>query len=95
MFAAQFALSHVCWLICYPLVGQLGAHVGMAAAFGGMALVAAIGVVAALMLWPANDPDVIAHEHGDFDADDPHLREHEKGDHAYVIDRRHPKWPAK
>ncbi|MEG3174523.1 MFS transporter [Sphingomonas sp. ZB1N12] len=95
LFAAQFALSHVCWLICYPLVGQLGAHVGMAAAFGGMALVAAIGVVAALMLWPANDPDVIAHEHGDFDADDPHLREHEKGDHAYVIDRRHPKWPAK
>jgi len=95
LFAAQFALSHVCWLICYPLVGQLGAHVGMAAAFGGMALVAAIGVVAALMLWPANDPDVIAHEHGGLNADDPHLREHGEGDHAYVIDRRHPKWPAK
>jgi len=95
LFAAQFALSHVCWLICYPLVGQLGAHVGMAAAFGGMAVVAAIGVVAALFLWPANDPDVIAHAHGDLAADDPHLRDHAEGDHAYVIDRRHPRWPAK
>jgi predicted MFS family arabinose efflux permease len=26
LFAAQFALSHVCWLIAYPLVGQLGAR---------------------------------------------------------------------
>ena len=25
LFAAQFALSHGCWLICYPLAGQLGA----------------------------------------------------------------------
>ncbi|TPG47198.1 MFS transporter [Sphingomonas glacialis] len=94
LFAAQFALSHVCWLICYPLVGQLGAHVGMAAAFAGMAVVAAIGVVAALFLWPAHDPDVIAHAHGDLAADDPHLRDHAEGDHAYVIDRRHPKWPT-
>jgi MFS family permease len=37
LFAAQFALSHVCWLIAYPLVGQLGARVSMTAAFGGMA----------------------------------------------------------
>jgi hypothetical protein len=40
LFAAQFALSHVCWLIAYPLVGQLGARVSMTAAFGGMAALA-------------------------------------------------------
>ena len=94
LFAAQFALSHVCWLLCYPLVGQLGARFGMTAAFGAMAALAAIGTVAALWLWPSNDPDVVAHEHGDLDADDPHRRVHVQGDHSYVIDRRHPKWPG-
>ena len=94
LFAAQFALSHVCWLICYPLVGQLGARVGMDAAFGAMAALAGIGALAALWLWPAADPDVIAHEHSDLAADDPHLRDHAEGEHAFVIDQRHPKWPA-
>lgn len=96
LFAAQFALSHVCWLICYPLVGQLGVRVSMAAAFGGMAILAAIGIAAALRLWPANDPDVIAHGHGDLAANDAHLRSHAAGaTHPFVIDRRHPKWPGK
>ena len=63
LFAAQFALSHVCWLICYPLVGQIGARVGMAAAFGTMAVIAAIGTVAAAWLWPVKDPDLVPHEH--------------------------------
>ena len=93
LFAAQFALSHVCWLICYPLVGQLGARVDMATAFGAMAAIAAVGTMAAMQLWPANDPDVVAHDHSDLAADDPHLREHEQGDHAFVIDRRHREWP--
>lgn len=52
LFAAQFALSHVCWLICYPVVGQVGAQVGMAAALGSMAAIAAVGTLAALWLWP-------------------------------------------
>ena len=95
VFAAQFALSHVCWLVCYPLVGQLGARVGMEAAFGVMAILAALGTLAAIRLWPANDPDVIAHEHGNLPADDPHLAVHSHGEHPYVIDRRHPQWPGK
>ena len=95
LFAAQFALSHVCWLVCYPLVGQLGARVGMEAAFGAMAVLAAIGTLVAVRIWPANDPDVIAHEHSDLAADDPHLAVHSHGEHPYVIDRRHPKWPGK
>lgn len=95
LFAAQFALSHVCWLVCYPLVGQLGARVGMEAAFGAMAVVAAIGTLAALWLWPASDPEAVAHEHGDLAGDDPHLLVHAQGDHPYVIDKRHPTWPAK
>ena len=95
LFAAQFALSHVCWLVCYPLAGQLGARISMAAAFAALAVLSAIGVVAALWLWPPNDPDVLDHAHGDLAADDPHHLAHAAGKtHPYVIDRRHPKWPG-
>ncbi len=97
LFAAQFALSHVCWLIAYPLVGQLGARAGMSAAFGGMALLAALGVIAALLLWPAQDPDAVPHRHDDLPPDHPHLREahpNGEGEHAFAIDDLHPRWPA-
>lgn len=55
LFAAQFALSHVCWLIAYPLVGQLGARAGMTMAFTGMAVMAAIGAIGGWLLWPARE----------------------------------------
>src|SRR3954462_13608102 len=29
LFAAQFALSHACWLLTYPLAGWLGSAAGM------------------------------------------------------------------
>ncbi len=93
LFAAQFALSHVCWLVCYPLVGQLGARVGMAAAFGAMAVLAAIGTLAAIWLWPISDPDVVAHQHGDLPAGDAHVRVDAKGNHPFAIGRRRPRWP--
>ncbi|EPE62011.1 major Facilitator Superfamily protein [Exiguobacterium sp. S17] len=95
LFAAQFALSHICWLICYPLAGQLGARVSIPSAFWGMAVLAAIGTAVAFVIWPSTDPDVLAHEHGDLAADDPHLLEgHAEGAarHAYVIDDRHRRW---
>jgi H+ antiporter protein len=94
LFAAQFALSHCCWLICYPLVGQLGAGAGQATAFGAMAAIALIGTVAAVRLWPDSDPDAVAHVHADLAPDHPHLREgHDKmSGHAFVIDDLHPHW---
>lgn len=95
LFAAQFALSHVCWLIAYPLAGQIGARIGMQAAFAGMAVLAAIGVLAALWLWPPKDPDAVPHRHDDLPPDHPHLREAHADDaaHAFVIDDLHPRWP--
>lgn len=48
VFAAQFSLSHGCWLLTYPLAGWLGAALGLTAAsvaLGGVALVS--GVLAA------------------------------------------------
>ena len=97
VFAAQFALSHGCWLICYPLAGQIGAGLGQVAAFGVLAIVACIGTVAALWLWPSRDPEMVAHRHDDRSPGDAHLREdHDHGKvsaHAFVIDDIHTDWP--
>ena len=97
VFAAQFALSHGCWLICYPLAGQIGAGLGQVAAFGLLAIVAGIGTVAALWLWPSRDPEMVAHRHDDRSPGDAHLREdHDHGKvsaHAFVIDDIHTDWP--
>lgn len=97
IFAAQFALSHAAWLLCYPLAGQIGAKLGQAAAFGILAVVALLGTVSALWLWPKADPDTLAHTHDDLPADHPHLRNDHNGSkaaaHPYVIDDLHPEWP--
>lgn len=97
VFAAQFALSHGCWLICYPLAGQVGAHIGQTAAFASLAAIAGLGTFIALWLWPASDPEIVAHSHDDLPGDHPHLREaHARGsEHGFVIDDLHPAWPER
>jgi MFS family permease len=55
VFAAQFALSHACWLITYPLAGWIGAKAGLSVAALVLAGVGAVGLVAVLRLWPAED----------------------------------------
>ena len=96
VFAAQFSLSHVCWLITYPLAGFLGAKMGMPVTFGILAILTLVGVVLAALLWPAHDPDVIEHRHAD--GDHVHFAEGESigpcvHRHAFTIDQRHPRWP--
>ena len=96
LFAAQFALSHVCWLIAYPLAGQIGAFGGMGAAFAAAAVLALIGTVIAFRIWPSEDAEVVAHRHDDLPLDHPHLLEGHPGGrarHAFVIDELHPRWP--
>ncbi|MFJ8622249.1 MFS transporter [Kitasatospora sp. NPDC093550] len=99
-FAAQFSLSHACWLLTYPLAGWLAAAAGLpvtAAVLGALALAAAGG---ALALWPARDPDALEHRHTDLPAGHPHLRGAHPAlaggwqhDHHYVIDQHHHRWP--
>lgn len=57
VFAAQFSLSHACWLVTYPLAGWLGAAAGRAWAVGALGGIALVAGVAAAALWPARDPD--------------------------------------
>ena len=52
LFAAQFALSHACWLIAYPLAGMLGVWAGMTTASVLLGLLAAGTALAARRLWP-------------------------------------------
>ena len=97
IFAAQFALSHVCWLICYPLAGQVGAQFGQVAAFAMLTLVAGIGTIAALWFWPAQDPDAVAHRHDNLAPDHAHLGSAHQNSadhtHPFVIDDLHLQWP--
>lgn len=97
VFAAQFSLSHVCWLITYPVAGFLGAKMGMPVTFGVLGLVTVVGVILATLMWPARDPDILEHQHGE--GDHAHLSEGERSGpsrhrHAFTIDQQHPNWPA-
>ncbi|WP_371582905.1 MFS transporter [Streptomyces sp. NBC_01314] len=77
-FAAQFSLSHGCWLLTYPLAGWLGAAAGLnwaVLALGSIALGAAL---LAVRLWPARStadaaPAPAAHVHADLPLGHPHL----------------------
>lgn len=95
LFAAQFALSHACWLITYPLAGWLGADISLTASFIGLALVAGGALLISMLIWrPAHDQDSIKHTHENLADDHSHLDgeaiEHE---HPYVIDDQHRRWP--
>lgn len=100
LFAAQFALSHACWLIAYPVAGLVSAEVDPGAAFLVLAGLCATGTIVALLIWPAHDPANLPHRHEDLAPDDPHLigahAVDETGAHAHpvVIDEQHARWPS-
>lgn len=94
VFAAQFALSHACWLVTYPLAGWVGAGAGLSAAALVLAAVGAVGLAAVMHLWPGDDQTVLRHDHPDLPPDHPHLAEHGPHHaHAVVIDDLHRRWP--
>jgi H+ antiporter protein len=99
LFAAQFALSHACWLITYPLAGWLGAKAGLHATFLVLGVMAGLATLLTLRLWPRHDSDIVEHLHEDLPSDDPHLKgaapvaSGRRHAHTYVIDDRHPTWP--
>ena len=92
VFAAQFALSHACWLVTYPLAGRLGAGAGLDAAFLAMAALAALGLALAVRLWPAGEPDVLPHAHPGLPPDHPHQTGGRAHAHPFVVDDLHPRW---
>lgn len=55
VFAAQFSLSHLAWLITYPVAGWLGTNAGLTLTWSVLAVLAAAGATGALLLWPRHD----------------------------------------
>jgi MFS family permease len=53
LFAAQFSLSHGCWLLTYPIAGVLGSTLGLAPTAWVLAALAAVALVLAALAWPA------------------------------------------
>lgn len=95
LFAAQFALSHACWLVAYPLAGWLMTVAGSAAALMGLMALGVVGLGAALRAWPVSEPDVLPHTHPDLPLDHPHVQGDKRHAHPIVIDDLHPRWPKK
>ncbi|MDP1914342.1 MFS transporter [Brevundimonas sp.] len=99
LFAAQFALSHACWLVAYPVAGLVSAAANPGAAFLVLAALCATGGVLGLLIWPAHDPENQIHAHMGLAPDDPHLADGSRADqtathaHPFVIDERHDRWP--
>jgi MFS family permease len=100
LFAAQFALSHACWLLTYPLAGWLGTALGLPATFALLAGIAAAALAAAALLWPSGDPETLEHSHRDLAEAHPHwadgaARSGQRHSHAFVIDELHRHWPRR
>ena len=98
IFAAQFSLSHACWLVMYPLAGWLGTLQSPVWGALGMAAITLAAVMLAIRFWPAHDPETLGHKHTDLAVDHPHLQAHPVDAagmhvHGYVINDEHPKWP--
>jgi predicted MFS family arabinose efflux permease len=93
VYAAQFALSHACWLITYPLAGWLITIAGPTMAFAVLALLAAIGMISGVVLWTRDDSGAFEHTHEDLPGDHPHVQDGRSHSHPIVIDDYHQHWP--
>ena len=94
LFAAQFALSHACWLAAYPLSGWLLTQFGAAAALGVLAVLACAGGLTALLLWQKDDAEIREHNHDNLPLNHPHLNGERRHAHPFVIDDNHPRWAS-
>lgn len=97
LFAAQFALSHACWLVTYPLAGWLGANISLTASFVGLSVVAGCALAISIVIWrPAHDRELIRHSHENLPGTHTHLGGQDGVDHEhpYVIDDQHRRWPS-
>ena len=62
-FSAQFALSHLCWLISYPLAGWLGSSAGLPTTFGVLAAITFAATLTAAGVWRPETTEELEHVH--------------------------------
>lgn len=100
VFAAHFSLSHLCWLLTYPVAGWGATLAGCTATWSTLGFVATAGAVIALLIWPRRDPVALTHTHDIATTDRVHLNDatvvHDgimEHIHTFTIDRDHNRWP--
>lgn len=105
-FSANFSLSHLCWMIAYPLTGFLGLYFGLDTTFLIIAVISFVAFIFAYKIYPNPDELAIEHTHKK------HTHSHEGIDnlhheneeyththqaithkHKFVIDNHHTTWP--
>lgn len=59
LFAAQFSLSHACWLLSYPVAGWVVTAAGFTTGWVLLAALAVAGAVTAVVVWPAERPSAV------------------------------------
>lgn len=84
IFASQFALSHLCWLVTYPLAGFMGSYLGLPMTFGVMAAIAIASILLGKYYW-SSIGEFKEHSHPELPQDHPHVLAHmENGVHQHV-----------
>ncbi|MCJ8324778.1 MAG: MFS transporter [Rhizobiales bacterium] len=98
IFVAQFSLSHVCWLVTYPIAGWAGLVFGLPITMAILGIMALISAGFATLVWPANDTKEVFHDHPELSLDHPHLERYQgegkHHSHVFVIDDEHRIWPT-
>ncbi|MFT7245015.1 MAG: MFS family permease [Candidatus Azotimanducaceae bacterium] len=87
IYAAQFALSHLCWLVSYPLLGWASSRLGLEITFLIAALLTLAGLVVASGYWRGTDTVCLLHthdegEHEHFHVHDAHHQHEHEGSEA-------------
>lgn len=97
VFTAQFALSHACWLVTYPLAGWTAKLVSLPFAMVTLGLLACFATALGVLVWPKQSDRNILHRHPDLPDRHPHLLDHQgqrEHAHPFVIDDEHRVWPT-
>ncbi|WP_299348543.1 MFS transporter [uncultured Shimia sp.] len=97
LFTAQFALSHACWLVTYPLAGWAAELVSLPFALILLGALAVIATVVGMVVWKDPAHQDLTHSHPDLPPEHPHLRAHDgqrRHTHEIVIDDEHRVWPT-
>jgi MFS family permease len=77
LLAAQFALSHACWLLAYPMAGFLPSILGMGTTLYLFAGLSALALIVAKLFWPQESYSPLPHKHDEIYHDHVHFH----GDH--------------
>lgn len=85
LFSANFSLSHLCWLLAYPLAGYLTSWLGLSTTYLLMAIIATISSIIAWKIYPNPDYLELEHTHEEFEHEHHHIHDdhhtHSQHDH--------------